>query len=102
MIPIKKHISIAIYLLTVAGLFLSVSHYHSEVMECLDHASEQHYTEDIPLCPVCSVLGDYDFTETETFKGYLFTQDVISETADLQTVADFTPCKQSRAPPALV
>ena len=33
-----------------------MAHYHSEGLECLHHANEQHYAEDDPVCPVCTIV----------------------------------------------
>lgn len=38
-----------------------MAHYHSEGLECLEHANEQHITENEILCPICAITA---FTDT--------------------------------------
>lgn len=54
----RNYIQSFICVMALAGIFLSTSHYHNEVMECLIHADEQHISENNLLCPVCALVSD--------------------------------------------
>lgn len=48
--------------LAVAGLVGSLTHYHSEGLECLHHAEEEHYAQNDNFCPICTLVVSEDFT----------------------------------------
>ena len=55
-----KHIFIAF--IAVAGLIGSLTHYHSEGLECLHHAEEEHYVQNDNFCPICTLVVSENFT----------------------------------------
>tara|TARA_R110000868_G_scaffold304437_17_gene565274 strand:- start:4004 stop:4312 length:309 start_codon:yes stop_codon:yes gene_type:complete len=62
---LKKRFKYQFYLiavLAITGLIGSITHYHSEGLECLDHAEEQHYVQNDNYCPICTLVvsGDFD------------------------------------------
>jgi len=57
--------------LAIAGLIGSLTHYHSEGLECLDHAEEQHYVQNENFCPICTLVVSADFEVNNSAKAYL-------------------------------
>ncbi|MEX0720055.1 MAG: hypothetical protein WD059_05260 [Balneolaceae bacterium] len=51
----NRYISVVIFTASILGLLLSMAHYHSSGLKCLDHVEEQHYTENELLCSVCGI-----------------------------------------------
>ncbi|WP_142455134.1 hypothetical protein [Gracilimonas mengyeensis] len=53
----KNYISVLFFALAITGTMLSMVHYHSAGLECLDHADEQHYIHNEVLCPVSGIVA---------------------------------------------
>jgi hypothetical protein len=84
------------------GILVSMAHYHSEGLECLDHANEEHYAESDPVCPVCTIVAYTDSGESLDVSHLLEYQETLVAVQELLIADDiFTPLL-GRAPPALI
>ncbi|MGN8225896.1 hypothetical protein [Gracilimonas sp. BCB1] len=98
----KNYISVAFLLLAVVGLLSSMAHYHSDGLECLHHANEQHYTESDSVCPVCTIVTHTFTGDTNELKHMLeFQEKLIAFQALLISNEPFNPLL-GRSPPSLV
>ncbi|WP_421775111.1 hypothetical protein [Gracilimonas sp.] len=98
----RNYISVAFLLLAVAGLLSSMAHYHSDGLECLHHANEQHYTESDPVCPVCTISSYTPDVDTAPFIHNLEYQEVLVLAPDINFLNEpFTPLL-GRSPPVLI
>ena len=79
-----------------------MAHYHSDGLECLHHANEQHYTESDPVCPVCTITNYTPVTELVSFNHILEYQENLVLVQELYLSDEpFAPLL-GRSPPALV
>lgn len=85
--------------LAVAGLFGSLTHYHSEGLECLDHAEEQHFVQNEIFCPICTVLVSSDFDTNFASEAYLLGEKYYTFYIDDIFEVDTFYSKSGRAPP---
>ncbi|XWN35857.1 MAG: hypothetical protein ROO71_07800 [Balneola sp.] len=92
-----KHIFF-VALLTVTGLFSSLVHYHSEGLECLEHAEEAHIVEYEVYCPVSTLVSDADFIETEEIDAFITFDSKIFYKNDA-VLKSFISTKPGRSPP---
>ncbi len=91
-----------IALLAVAGLFVSLIHYHSEGLECLEHLEEAHIVQNEDYCPICTLVVDTGFETTLPFDGFIEAVD-IANLYDIALFSDETiPFSSGRSPPFLV
>ncbi|MEQ8523254.1 hypothetical protein [Gracilimonas sp.] len=98
----RNYISIAFLFLAVTGTLISMAHYHSEGLECLHHANEQHYAETDPVCPVCTIVTYTPVTEPSSSIHILeYQESLISIPEFFISDEPFTPLL-GRAPPATV
>lgn len=88
-----------IAIFAVIGLFTSLVHYHSEGLECLDHAEETHFIQTVDYCPVCTLVSDVDFKTPLSFDGFLVQKDSILEVKLAFKNPFFSSSKFGRAPP---
>lgn len=80
---------------------LSMLHYHSEGLECLDHVDEQHYTQNELLCPAAGITAVTADESQHSFDGFLKFHDNIIDIHPLYLSAQpFVPLL-GRAPPFL-
>lgn len=85
----------------MAGTMLSMLHYHSEGLECLSHADEQHYTQNELLCPVSGIVAVTGGETQPSFDGLLKFHYTVVDLAPLYLSAKpFVPLL-GRAPPVL-
>lgn len=97
----KNNISVFFLLLAMAGTMLSMLHYHSEGLECLSHADEQHYTQNELLCPVAGIVAVTGGETQPTFDGLLKFHYTVVDLAPLYLSAQpFVPLL-GRAPPVI-
>ncbi|MEP1152113.1 MAG: hypothetical protein ABJH08_10340 [Balneola sp.] len=88
-------------LLAISGLFSSMAHYHSEGLECLDHANEAHIVEYEVYCPISTLVSDDYFLFTSESELILTTTDrFLFETSE-QALEAFIPSLSGRSPPFL-
>ncbi len=85
----------------IAGLFGSLTHYHSEGLECLDHAEEQHYVQNEIFCPICTLVVFGDFETNLTSEAYLYNSIFETFYSENFSSEDLDYSKQGRAPPFL-
>lgn len=64
MIRFRKYTNLILTVFTVAGLFVSVIHYHSESLKCLSHSDDIHITQDTDICNICLTHVETDFFPT--------------------------------------
>ena len=94
----RKNISLFISVVVVAGLVFSISHYHNETMECLNHAESQHITDNDLLCPICGITAFAEPVSQPSVDG-LWYQESIYEINDLLLIVQPFELLPSRAPP---
>lgn len=85
--------------LAIIGLFGSLTHYHSEGLECLDHAEEQHFVQNEIFCPICTLLVSGDFETNLSSEAYLFGEEYSPFYSDDISEVDTFYSKLGRAPP---
>lgn len=101
MVKIHSKYYALIVLLTLSGLFTSMVHYHSDGLECLDHAGEAHIIEYDVYCPISTLVTDDYFLFTSVTELILTTNErELFETSE-QALAAFIPSKAGRSPPFL-
>jgi hypothetical protein len=84
------------------GILGSMAHYHSEGLECLHHANEQHYAESDPICPICTVITYTDTAKSVDFTKVLEYQETLVAVQELLIAEEFHTPLLGRAPPALI
>jgi uncharacterized paraquat-inducible protein A len=84
------------------GTLISMAHYHSEGLECLHHANEQHYAETDPVCPVCTILVYEDTGDKLSFTHELTYQETIVAIQEILLSDEFHTPLLGRAPPSLI
>ncbi|MFY0684907.1 MAG: hypothetical protein JXR20_10180 [Balneola sp.] len=78
-----------------------MAHYHSEGLECLDHANEAHIVEYEVYCPISTLVSDDYFLFTSESELILTTTDrFLFETSE-QALEAFIPSLSGRSPPFL-
>lgn len=85
--------------IAIAGLFGSLTHYHSEGLECLDHAEEQHFVQNEIICPICTLIVSSDFEINHSTEVYLFGEIYSSFYSEGNSEVDRIYSKLGRAPP---
>lgn len=97
----RQKLSVFILAIAALGLLSSLIHYHSETLECFEHAGTPHYKVYDVLCPVSTLHVQIDSDDPNTFfkelefKEYVVTSD---ETLALQENYD-SPL--GRSPPSI-
>ena len=88
--------------LAVLGLFVSMVHYHSEGLECLDHAEEAHFIQTQDYCPISTLVTDDDFVTTFSFEVLLHFQELLLKHSS-ENITDLSiSIKKGRSPPSLI
>lgn len=83
----------------MAGTMLSMMHYHSDGLECLTHANEQHITQNELLCPVAGIIAVTGGQMQPSFDGLQEFHHVLIDPTPLYLSAQpFVPLL-GRAPP---
>ncbi|MEX2477823.1 MAG: hypothetical protein WD357_05270 [Gracilimonas sp.] len=96
---INNNISVFFLLLAMVGTMLSMLHYHSDGLECISHANEQHFTENELLCPVAGIVAVNGAESQPSFDGLLkFHQPLVDVTPLYLSAQPFIPLL-GRAPP---
>jgi len=88
-------------LITVLGFFASLAHYHSDGLECLDHAEESHIVQTESFCPVSTLVSDNDFTIPFTFEVILPSEDQPIQYKSEDKYNTYIASKSGRSPPFL-
>lgn len=92
---------VLIALLTLSGLLTSMVHYHSEGLECLEHANEAHIVEYDVYCPISTLVSDDYFLFTSDAEQILTPTDrFLLETSE-QALEAYIPSTAGRSPPFL-
>ncbi len=94
--------SFFIALLAVVGLFSSLVHYHSEGLECLEHAEEAHIVQTQDFCPISTLVSDDDFSASFSFEIILPQVDQLIDFDSEDEFETFLASKSGRSPPYLV
>ena len=96
----RKYISALILSLTMTGFFLSIAHFHSEGLSCIEHAKEQHYTENSSYCPLDVLRAEEPETPGITSEIFLNPEErVFLPGVPVLSKTESGP-KPARAPPA--
>jgi len=98
----RNFISFIFLALAVVGMLGAMAHYHSEGLECLHHANEQHYAENDPVCPVCTIVSDTTYEESVNYTHILEFQETLVAVQELLIAEEFHTPLLGRAPPALI
>lgn len=83
----------------VAGLVGSLTHYHSEGLECIDHAEEQHYVQNENLCPICTIVVSGDFNAEISAESLQYEETFISYYSSELPSTTLFHFEPGRAPP---
>jgi len=98
----KNHISFLFLFAAVFGIMLSMMHYHSEGLECLHHAEEQHYTQNELLCPAAGIVAVNGAEAQPLFDDLIkFPEEIIIANPLFLSQQPFTSLL-GRAPPTLI
>lgn len=100
MIKTNSKYLLAVAVLAVVGLFSSMVHYHSEAMECLEHAGEEHFVEYEVYCPISTLVSDADFIESNEPEIYFSLETTLFYQND-ETLKNYSHLKLGRSPPSL-
>lgn len=76
-------------------------HYHSDGLECLSHADEQHYTQNELLCPVAGIVAVTGGETQYSFDGLLKFEQTVPDLAPLYLSAQPFIALLGRAPPVV-
>ena len=57
----RQHIFTLLTYITIVSATGSITHYHSEGLECLQHADEAHIVQTENTCPICTLVVSTDF-----------------------------------------
>lgn len=97
---LNKHIVLFLGLFVIGGLFSSLAHYHSEGLECVEHAQEAHYVKNEATCPVSTLLAGFDVDTRLSFDGFITPQNVLLKELILPSSEDHHELFLGRDPPA--
>ncbi len=86
----------------MTGLIGSITHYHSEGLECLDHANEQHYVQNETFCPICTLVVSLDFDANLSVEVELTFTELVLNVNEFSTPYSLSFLKPGRAPPFMV
>ena len=101
MINNSKYSFIAAFF-AVIGLFFSLVHYHSEGLECLEHAEEAHFIQTQDYCPISTLVTDDDFITTFSFEVLLPYQDLLQNNSPEEIIYLSISIKKGRSPPSMI
>lgn len=88
--------------LAVLGLFVSMVHYHSEGLECLEHAEDAHFIQTQDYCPISTLVTDDDFVTTFSFEVLLPSQEILLKDSS-ENITDLSiSIKSGRSPPFVI
>ncbi|MEO9887128.1 MAG: hypothetical protein ABJR05_15695 [Balneola sp.] len=91
--------SFFIALLAVVGLFSSLVHYHSEGLECLEHAEEAHIVQNESFCPICTLVVQADIPKPLSFDAFLLFFEILDSPYIIQLPNQTSFFFSGRAPP---
>ncbi|WP_018126739.1 hypothetical protein [Balneola vulgaris] len=95
------HIKYLLAYLAVAGLFVSMVHYHSEGLECLEHAEEAHIIPTVDFCPICTIVVSSDIETPFNTNGLLTPSTTLVYENDVYSDDNTYRLASPRAPPFL-
>lgn len=93
--------SFFIAFLAVIGLFSSLVHYHSDGLDCLDHAEEAHIIQNDNFCPICTLVGRTNFVPISELKAFLTPEGVVIDSYAQLASNPVAPSLKGRSPPSL-
>lgn len=99
MIKINRHIISLIGLLAIVGLLGSLTHYHNETLECLNHVDEQHYVQNDILCPVCTIVTNQPGSTAPDYHTDLIFAHFVEEVNEIYLSPVAYYLEPGRAPP---
>lgn len=91
--------SLFIAFLAVIGLFSSLVHYHSDGLDCLDHAEEAHIIQTDSFCPICTLVSRTDFVPTLELQAFLTSEGVVIDSYVQLASNPILPSLKGRSPP---
>ena len=94
-----RYIYSVLAIAAVIGLFGSLMHYHSEGLDCLTHAEEQHFVQNYNTCPICTLTVDVDFDFNLSFDAFLAPESILIVFELEAPSADLFLTRPGRAPP---
>ncbi len=98
MIKTQSKYYVATAVLILGGLFTSLIHYHSDGLECIEHAEHAHIIEYEVYCPISTLVSDADFIEPISFDAFITFDSKIFYKND-QILKNFISTKLGRSPP---
>jgi hypothetical protein len=99
MINKRSFYFIPIAFFAVLGLFTSLVHYHSEGLECLDHAEEAHIIQNESFCPICTLVVNAGIPEPLSFQAYIAFFEILDLPSIIQLPNQTSFFFSGRAPP---
>ncbi|MDR9419955.1 hypothetical protein [Gracilimonas sp.] len=97
----RSHIALVFLGLAMGGMMLSMLHYHSDGLECLTHASEEHYAENELVCPVAGIIAVYGTEAQPSVDAFFQSNDILLDFSPLYLSTDIFVSLLGRAPPFL-
>ena len=85
--------------LAVIGLFSSLVHYHSDGLDCLDHAEEAHIVQNESFCPICTLVVHADILEPLSFQAYIAFFEILDLPSFIEVTDQTSSLFSGRAPP---
>ncbi len=101
MTKLNRHTVLFLGLFVIGGLITSLAHYHSEGLECVEHAQEAHYVQNEVTCPVSTLLAGFDIDTRLSFDGFLTPESVLIKELILPSSEEHHHLFLGRDPPAL-
>lgn len=90
---------IPVALFAMLGLFISLVHYHSDGLECLDHAEEAHIVQTESFCPICTLVVQADIPKPLSFDALLSFFEILNAPSIIQLPNQTSFFFSGRAPP---
>ena len=96
-----KHTKYSFFIafLAVIGLFSSLVHYHSDGLDCLDHAEEAHIIQNDNFCPICTLVVQADILEPLSFDVFLSFFEILDLPSLIEVTDQTSSLFSGRAPP---
>ncbi len=94
-------ISLLLWVLAITGFVSSTFHYHGDSHQCEEHESNNEYTDNDNLCPVCEFTHVQASTDSTSTEATIVQEDTIFSFYSLIINKYTDAFKPERAPPVI-